>query len=112
MGQSWQSHAGFTSPLLPRCAHGSPRNRRAVPAPPKGRHTSLHRSDYLSLGALLNSLQSSQQQAAQPYCPGRGTQDTAAPLLTNRLCEVLLASVTTGKPSTLDILVICCEIVS
>lgn len=115
MGQSWQSHAGFTSPLLPRCAHGSPRSRRAVPAPPKGRHASLHPSDYLSLGALLTAC--SPPSSRQPSLTARarahrGTQGTAAPLLTNRLCEVLLASVTTGKPSTLGILVICCEIVS
>lgn len=88
----------------PSCAHGSPRSRRAVPAPPKGRNASLHPNDYLSLGALLSSL---------ALLPGPGhTGGTAAPLLTNRLCEVLLASITTGKPNTLDILVICCEIVS
>lgn len=36
----------------------------------------------------------------------------AAPVLINKLSEVLLGSFTTGKPNTLNILVICCEIVS
>lgn len=51
-------------------------------------------------------------QSPQPY-PGCGTQrGQAAPLLTNKLSEVLLGSFTTGKPNTLDILIVCCEIVS
>lgn len=96
---------------------------------PKGRHTSLHPNDYLSLGALTNSRESLpaaaiplQQGSRAGWCqpsralsPGlwyRKEEGEAAPLLTNKLSEVLLGLFTTGKPNTLDILVICCEIVS
>lgn len=57
--------------------------------------------------------QQSPQQQGSPACWGCAAGGgEAAPLLTNKLSEVLLGSFTTGKPNSLDILVVCCEIVS
>lgn len=128
-GRAGWSHVGLHLPAAPQvtpglCPQMCPRQPQEPGELflllPKGRNTSQHPNNYLSLGALTSSQQSPSSGAAgragvshRSSSPGLwGRRGRGCSSAQNKLSEVLLGSFTTGKPNTLDILVVCCEIVS